>query len=375
MALNHHKIFIISGEASGDLHGANLIKAMREIHPHLEIKGWGGDLMEEQGMVLLEHYKNLAFMGFTEVLMNIRTILTNFKRCKAQIANFQPDAVIFIDYPGFNLRMAKFAKESGILSLYYISPTIWAWKENRVHKIKAYVDEMYTILPFEARFYEKFDSEVNFVGHPLLDVVSTDFNADEFRTKNNLSSAPIIAVLPGSRTQEIERMLSIMLEASEDFPAYQIVIAGAPSKDISAYEKFLSEKVHLVFGQTYDLFHAAEAGWVTSGTATLEAAIHNMPQVVVYKAGTISYQIARRLVKVKYISLVNLIMDKELVTELIQGEATAANLISEMKLILKSGSKRNKLLTEYEELNHALGHEGASKKAATHMLKTLADSK
>lgn len=375
MALNHQKIFIISGEASGDLHGANLIKAMREIHPNLEIKGWGGDLMEEQGMVLLEHYKNLAFMGFTEVLMNIRAILTNFKRCKAQITNFQPDAVIFIDYPGFNLRMAKFAKESNILSLYYISPTIWAWKENRIHKIKAYVDEMYTILPFEAKFYEKFNSEVNFVGHPLLDVVSADFNANEFRTKNNLSSAPIIAILPGSRSQEIERMLSIMLEASDQFPAYQIVIAGAPSKGISAYEKFLSEKVHLVFDQTYGLFHAAEAGWVTSGTATLEAAIHNMPQVVVYKAGNLSYQIARRLVKVKYISLVNLIMDKEVVTELIQDEATTANLISEMKLILKSGSKRNELLAEYEHLNHALGKEGASKKAATHMLKTMANSK
>ena len=375
MVLKHRKIFIISGEASGDLHGANLIKAMHEIHPDLEIKGWGGDLMEAQGMVLLEHYKNLAFMGFTEVLMNIRTILSNFKRCKAQITEFQPDAVIFIDYPGFNLRMAKFVKESGILSLFYISPTIWAWKENRVHKIKAFVDEMYTILPFEAAFYEKFDSKVNFVGHPLLDLVSEEFSADEFRTKNNLSSAPIIAVLPGSRTQEIERMLSIMLEASDKFPNYQIVIAGAPSKDISAYENFLSEKVHLVFDQTYDLFHAAEAGWVTSGTATLEAAIHKMPQVVVYKAGNISYQIAKRLVKVKYISLVNLIMDKEVVTELIQADVTAPNLISEMKLILKNGSKREGLLKEYGHLKHALGDEGASKKAATHMLKTLANIK
>lgn len=375
MVLKHRKIFIISGEASGDLHGANLIKTMHEIHPDLEIKGWGGDLMEAQGMVLLEHYKNLAFMGFTEVLMNIRTILSNFKRCKAQITEFQPDAVIFIDYPGFNLRMAKFVKESGILSLFYISPTIWAWKENRVHKIKAFVDEMYTILPFEAAFYEKFDSKVNFVGHPLLDLVSEEFSADEFRTKNNLSSAPIIAVLPGSRTQEIERMLSIMLEASDKFPNYQIVIAGAPSKDISAYENFLSEKVHLVFDQTYDLFHAAEAGWVTSGTATLEAAIHKMPQVVVYKAGNISYQIAKRLVKVKYISLVNLIMDKEVVTELIQADVTAPNLISEMKLILKNGSKREGLLKEYGHLKHALGDEGASKKAATHMLKTLANIK
>lgn len=375
MVLKHRKIFIISGEASGDLHGANLIKAMHEIHPDLEIKGWGGDLMEAQGMVLLEHYKNLAFMGFTEVLMNIRTILSNFKRCKAQITEFQPDAVIFIDYPGFNLRMAKFVKESGILSLFYISPTIWAWKENRVHKIKAFVDEMYTILPFEAAFYEKFDSKVNFVGHPLLDLVSEEFNADEFRTKNNLSSAPIIAVLPGSRTQEIERMLSIMLEASDKFPSYQIVIAGAPSKDISVYENFLSEKVHLVFDQTYDLFHAAEAGWVTSGTATLEAAIHKMPQVVVYKAGNISYQIAKRLVKVKYISLVNLIMDKEVVTELIQADVTTSNLISEMKLILKNGSKREGLLKEYGHLKHALGDEGASKKAATHMLKTLENIK
>ncbi len=369
------KIFFISGEASGDLHGSNLIKAMKVNEPNLELKGWGGDMMEAEGMELLEHYKNLAFMGFTEVLLNIRTILSNFKRCKKQIEEFQPDAIVFIDYPGFNLRMAKFAKEKGILSLYYISPQIWAWKQNRVKKIQAYVDEMYTILPFESEFYQKFNVKVNYVGHPLLDVVSKEFNADAFRSKHKLNDSPILALLPGSRNQEIKRMLAVMLKASENFPNYQIVIAGAPSKDKATYEGYLSEKVHLIFGETYDLFHAAEAGWVTSGTATLEAAIHNMPQVVVYKAGNISYQIAKRLVKIKYISLVNLIMDKEAVKELIQSEASVDQLTSEMKLITIDGKKRESMLQDYSELREKLGNTGASEKTAKHMLKTIGSLK
>ncbi len=331
--------------------------------------------MEAAGMTLKEHYKNLAFMGFVEVLMNIRTILKNFKRCKAQIEAFQPDAVIFIDYPGFNLRMAEYAKQKNILSLYYISPQIWAWKQNRVKKIQAYVDEMYTILPFETEFYNRFNVDVEYVGHPLLDVVAQDFDLENFRNKNSLSEKPIIAVLPGSRTQEIDRMLSLMLQAAEEFPQHQIVIAGAPSKDIKAYQKFLQPDVHIIFNQTYDLFQAAEAGWVTSGTATLEAAIYNMPQVVVYKANGLSYQIAKRLIKVKYISLVNLIMDEEIVRELIQNEANQENLILELKKLISDSDHNKKQKHNYALLREKLGNKGASKKAAKHMLKTIEELK
>ncbi|MFK7756248.1 MAG: lipid-A-disaccharide synthase [Flavobacteriales bacterium] len=369
------KLFIISGEASGDLHGSNLVKALKEQSTDLEIQGWGGELMQAAGVELKEHYKNLAFMGFAEVIMNLRTIIKNFKRCKSQIEAFRPDAVIFIDYPGFNLRMAEWVTEKGIKSLYYISPQIWAWKQNRVHKIKKYVDQMYTILPFEADFYKKFGVDVHYVGHPLLDVVSEAPDEKQFRINNDLDQRPILAVLPGSRTQEIDRMLGLMLKSAEEFPEYQIVIAGAPSKDYLAYEKYISDKVSLVFGQTYALFNAAAAGWVTSGTATLEAAISEMPQVVVYKANGISYQIARRLVKIKYISLVNLIMDKEVVRELIQRDASVKELRTELRKIISNTPERAELLSNYKRLKVKLGNSGASKKTATHMLKTIEEQK
>ena len=367
------RIFIISGEASGDLHGANLIKALKTKNPNLVIEGWGGDLMQTAGMKLHKHYKELAFMGFIEVLMNIRTILKNFKRCKAHITTFNPDAVVMIDYPGFNLRMAKWTKEKGIKSLYYISPQIWAWKQNRVYQIKANVDRMFTILPFETEFYKKFGVDVDFVGHPLLDEINTNKRIDleDFKTKNKLSNKPIIAVLPGSRTQEIKRLMTVMLEASEAFPEHQIVIAGAPGKSKEDYTEFLTDSVHLIFNQTYDLFKVAEAGWVTSGTATLEAALHKMPQVVVYKTSNISYQIAKRLVKIKYISLVNLIMDMEIVTELIQQEANSKTLISELRSILLEGDSREMMLSNYDKLIEKLGKSGASEKTAQMMLEEV----
>ncbi len=367
------RLFIISGEASGDLHGANLIKALKQRNPNLVIEGWGGDLMKAEGMKLQKHYKELAFMGFIEVLMNIRTILMNFKRCKAQISSFKPDAVIMIDYPGFNLRMAKWTKKKGIKSLYYISPQIWAWKQNRVHQIKANVDRMYTILPFESGFYKKFNVEVDYVGHPLLDEISNrkSLDVEQFKKKNNLSHKPIIAVLPGSRTQEIKRLMTVMLSAAKAFPNYQIVIAGAPGKTKPDYEAYLNDSVHLLFDQTYDLFKAAEAGWVTSGTATLEAALHRMPQVVVYKTSNISYQIAKRLVKIKYISLVNLIMDQEIVKELIQKEANTQALISGLKPLLKGGNSREKMISDYDRLIEKLGSSGASEKTAELMLGRL----
>lgn len=365
------RLFIIAGEASGDLHGANLIKALKSESADVEVEGWGGDLMESAGMRLHKHYRDLAFMGFVEVILNIRIILRNFKHCKAQIEEFKPDAVILIDYPGFNLRMAKWIHEKKIKVLYYISPQIWAWKQNRAEKIKAYVDEMFTILPFEKEFYKKFDISVNYVGHPLLDAIDREEISENFKKKNNLSDQPILALLPGSRTQEINRMLAVMISAANNFNSYQLVIAGAPGKKYEDYEKFLNERVKVVFDQTYDLFKVAKAGWVTSGTATLEAALHKMPQVVVYKASSISYRLAKMLIKVKFISLVNLIMDKEIVKELIQHEANPDRLKSEMDLILKNEEHLRKMLDEYEKLIQVLGGSGASEKTAKLMLKTI----
>jgi len=365
------RLFIISGEASGDLHGSNLIKSLKAESSDLTIQGWGGDLMEAAGMELKEHYKNLAFMGFAEVILNIRTILRNFKRCKAQISEFKPDAVIFIDYPGFNLRMAKFVKGLGIKSLYYISPQVWAWKQSRVKKIKAYVDEMFVILPFEKPFYEKHGIDAHYVGHPLLDVISPEKSLEEFITKNELDKKPIIAVLPGSRAQEIDRMLSVMLEAGKSFTHHQLVIAGAPGKTEDDYKKYLNKDVKLVFNQTYDLFKVAEAGWVTSGTATLEAALHGMPQAVIYKANSMSYRIAKRLIKIKFISLVNLIMDKEIVKELIQHEASVEALMLEMERLINDFEYQNSMLNNYSDLKKLLGNDGASLKTARLMLKTI----
>ncbi|CAG5083953.1 lipid-A-disaccharide synthase [Parvicella tangerina] len=357
------KLFIISGEASGDLHGSNLIKALKQ-NAEIEIQAWGGDLMEAAGAKVLKHYKELAFMGFWEVISNIRTISKNFKLCKEQILDFKPDAVVFIDYPGFNLRMAKFCKEHGIKTLYYISPQVWAWKQNRVKKIKAFVDKMYVILPFEKEFYDQFNYEVDFVGHPLIDAIEDFKNrakpADVFRATNGLDDRPVIALLPGSRNQEIKVKLPLMLSVVKEFKDYQFVIAGAPSKDKAFYQEFLGEgNVALVENDTYNLLNNSFAALVTSGTATLETALFKVPQVVCYKGSSISYHIAKRVIKVKYISLVNLIQDEEVVTELIQGELTTPNIKTEL-IKITSGKKREKMLTNYDELIKNCGGVGAS---------------
>ncbi len=361
------KYYIIAGEASGDLHGSNLMKALYKEDTAAEIRFWGGDLMQNVGGTLVKHYRELAFMGFIEVLANLKTILNNIKFCKNDIEAFQPDVIIFIDYPGFNMRIATWAKEKGIPTHYYISPQIWAWKENRIKAIKRDVDFMYVILPFEKDFYEnKHNYAVDFVGHPLIDAINNRnaVNETEFRKEYQLDEKPIIALLPGSRKQEINTKLKIMVSVVKDFPEYQFVIAGAPSQDFELYKPYLENKnVHFISNRTYDLLSVSHAALVTSGTATLETALFKVPEVVCYKGSWISYQIAKRIITLKFISLVNLIMDKEVVKELIQGELNTKNLKVELSKILE-GINRKKMLENYTVLEEKLGGTGASEKTA-----------
>jgi lipid-A-disaccharide synthase len=383
--LTTKKIYIIAGEASGDLHGSNLLKEFIQQNNesnsplNLQFSFWGGDKMEEAiGQKPIKHFKELAFMGFVEVLANIRTILGNIAFCKKDIEAFQPDALLLIDYPGFNLRIAEWAKLKGIKIYYYISPTVWAWKESRVYKIKKAVDHMFVILPFEKPFYDKFNYHVDYVGHPLLDAIHQyrfiQKDRVQFIHENKLNQDPIIAILPGSRKQEIRKKLPVMLEAVKDLANYQIIVAGAPSLDHSFYQEFIkSNSVKIVHGKTYDLLSASEAAIVTSGTATLETALLDIPEVVCYKTSKISYSIAKRLVKIKFISLVNLIMDKEVVRELIQDDCTSETIKTELSYILEGGKNRNRILNEYQEMKKILGEGGASKKVAQLMLKTIQD--
>ncbi|GER58186.1 lipid-A-disaccharide synthase [Patiriisocius marinus] len=361
------KYYIIAGEASGDLHGANLMKALNKKDDHAEFRFWGGDLMEAQGGTLVKHYRSLAFMGFAEVLMNLRTILKNITTCKKDIEAYQPDAIIFIDYPGFNLRIAKWAKQKGIPTHYYISPQIWAWKEGRIKEIKRDVDEMYVILPFEKDFYEdKHKFPVHFVGHPLIDAIANRdaVNPTKFKQEHGLDDRPIIALLPGSRKQEISKMLDVMLKVTKQFENHQFVIAGAPSQDEAFYRQFIKEqKIYLLQNKTYELLSVSQAALVTSGTATLETALFKIPQVVCYKGNRISYEIAKRVIKLKYISLVNLILDKEVVTELIQTEFNEKRLKVELDKILDPNN-RAALFIEYYNLEKKLGGIGASDKTA-----------
>ena len=368
------KYYIIAGEASGDLHGANLMKSLYKEDPKAEIRFWGGDLMQKTGGTLVKHYKELAFMGFIEVLFNLKTILNNIKICKTDILDFKPDVIIFIDYPGFNMRIAKWAKEIGIKTHYYISPQIWAWKENRIKDIKRDVDYMYVILPFEKDYYEqKHQFPVSFVGHPLIDAIQ-DRNTIAFSTfikENQLSEKPIIAILPGSRKQEITKMLSVMLSVTSYFPDYQFVIAGAPSQDFSLYEPFLkNQNVHFIPNKTYDLLSHSYAALVTSGTATLETALFKVPEVVCYKGNWISYQIAKRIITLKYISLVNLIMDQEVVTELIQDDCNTQKIKQELEKIVNPVNRKG-LLDHYAQLENKLGGAGASEKTAKLIFATL----
>lgn len=361
------KYYLIAGEASGDLHASNLMKALKETDSNAEFRFWGGDLMQQQGGELVMHYRKLAFMGFAEVIGNLKTILRNISFCKDDISKYQPDVIIFVDYPGFNMRIAKWAKVQGFKTHYYISPQIWAWKENRIKAIKRDIDKMYVILPFEKEFYEeKHNFPVHFVGHPLIDAISSQklVDASNFRKQHNLNDKPIIAILPGSRKQEITKMLEIMLSITNDFPDYQFIIAGAPSQEENFYRPFLKKnQVTLVMNKTYEILSLSHAALVTSGTATLETALFKVPEVVCYKGSFISYHIAKQIVNLEFISLVNLIMKREVVTELIQRNFNKASLKRELTKILED-EHRKKMFEDYYLLEQKLGGKGASKKTA-----------
>lgn len=369
------KYYIIAGEASGDLHGANLIKALKVEDKEPLFRFVGGDQMESQvGEKPFLHISEMAFMGFIEVIKNLKTISRNLKKVKEAILDFNPDTLILIDYPGFNIRIASFAKKHNIKVCYYISPKIWAWNQSRVHKIKKVVDHMFCILPFEVDFYKRFNMEVNYVGNPLLDAISSYRFNPNFLTDNNLTKRPIIALLPGSRIMEIEKILPDMLGLYYAFPQHQIIIAAAPNLSTSFYQNIIGNlEVPLVFDQTYDLLKHAEVAVVTSGTATLEAGILKVPQVVVYKANPISVAIARKLIKVKYISLVNLINGFLSVIELIQTECNTSNIKEELGKILTDSKHRESILENYEILEKKLGTPGASERTAKLIMKTLSD--
>ena len=362
------KYYIIAGEASGDLHASNLIAEIKKNDPDATFRGFGGDLMQQQGLDLVKHYRTMAYMGFIEVAVNLRKVLDNIDLCKKDILEYHPDAIILVDYPGFNLRIADFAHEQGFKVIYYISPQVWAWKRRRVSKIKASVDKMLVILPFEEEFYKQYGIDVTYVGNPLLDELKKfgQGNRSIFLRRNNLGSKrEIIALLPGSRPQEIRRTLGTMLKVVPHFPEYQFVVAGVSSVDNALYKQIIGKTdVFFVENQTYDLLQNASAAVVTSGTATLETALLSVPEVVCYKATRFSYRIAKWLVKVKYICLVNLVLDREVVKELIQNEMTEENIVEELNQLLQDGNRQRELLEDYDELHERLGSAGASAKAA-----------
>ncbi|PZP46582.1 MAG: lipid-A-disaccharide synthase [Pseudopedobacter saltans] len=358
------KYYIIAGEASGDLHGGNLITAIRHKDDNADIRCWGGDKMQAAGATLVKHYRDLAFMGFAEVVANLRTILGNIRFCKKDILQYNPDVLVLIDYPGFNLRIAEWAKKQNIKVVYYIAPQVWAWKEGRVPKMKRCIDKMMVILPFEKDYFkDRWGWKVDYVGHPLIEEISKY----ESLPKTNISSKPIIGLLPGSRKQEIAKKLPIMLQMAAKFADYQFVIGQAPGLDASFYQSFIVSypNVQLLQNRTYDIMRQGKAMLVTSGTATLETALFAAPEIVCYKGSKISYEIAKRLIKVKFISLVNLIMDREVVKELIQDQLNVTNIERELKLLLENTEKKKKLQEDYKQLYDKLYLGGnASEKAA-----------
>lgn len=369
------KYYIVAGEASGDLHAANLMEAIRGRDPGARFRCWGGDRMQAAGGELVTHIRELSYMGFAEVLANLGKILSNIRHCKRDLLAWKPDALILVDYPGFNLRMASFANRHGIPVIYYVSPQVWAWKQNRVRKIGRFVDLMLVILPFEKDFYARFGVEVVYVGHPLLDAVEKSRARSDpagFRKRNRLPDKPLVAILPGSREQEISRMLPGMLAVCRDYPSNHFVLAGLSMLSPEVYSRTpLPENATLVMDQTDQLLSAARAAMVTSGTATLETALFDVPMVVCYKAGWISYQIARRLVKVKHISLVNLVMDQALVKELIQDGFHAESASLELGRLLANPGYRDRILSGYATLKEMLGGPGASERAAGAIVEML----
>ncbi len=365
------KYYIIAGEASGDLHASRLIRAIKQNDSQAEFRAWGGDLMEKEGATIVKHYRDLAFMGFAEVISNLPTILGNMRFCKSDLLQYQPDLVVFVDYPGFNIPMASFAKGKGFKTAYYISPQVWAWKENRVKILRKVVDKMMVILPFEKNFYQGWNYPVDYVGHPLIEIIE-DYkkNNDPFATKNSLqieTGKKIIALLPGSRKQEILKKLPIMLKAAARFPQHVFVVGQAPGISDEMISQFTSEfeNIKVLKGNTYGLLSIADAALVTSGTATLETALFGVPEVVCYLGSPISYAIAKRIIKIKYISLVNLIMDKPVVAELIQHELTANNISLALERVLSDSTAIKQIKEDYLQLNQLLQAGGkASEKAA-----------
>jgi lipid-A-disaccharide synthase len=370
------RYFIIAGEQSGDLHGSNLVRELFNEDKNAEICCWGGDLMESEGAKLLVHYRKLAFMGFVAVIKNIGAVSKNLNLCKEQISNFKPDVVIFIDYPGFNLRIAEYAKKAGYKTYYYISPKLWAWNEGRVKKVKKYIDKMFIIFPFEVEFYKKHGVEVEYNGNPLMDETEKRISSfplhSEIKKYLGIGEKPVIAILAGSRKHEIELILPLMLKVVNYFPDYQFILAGVKNIPDDVYFKIIGDhQVKLIKERTYEILYAADAALVTSGTATLEAALHGTPQVVCYKGDFFSMLIAWMVIKVKYISLVNLIMGTEVVKELVQYDLTEKSILTELKAILPGGSKREILLEGYKELKEKLGSAGASGRIAREIVRNL----
>ncbi len=372
------KYYLIAGEASGDLHASNLMKALKEADNQAEFRFWGGELMQSVGGTLVKHYKETAFMGFIPVLLHLPDIIRHLRLCKKDLLDWRPDVVILVDYPGFNLKIAEFAKRNGIRTFYYISPKIWAWKEGRIKNIKRDIDEMFSILPFEVEFYNRHHYPIHYVGNPCVDAVNTfrtDYEQDfqQFCQENHLEDKPMIALLAGSRKQEIKDNLAPMIEAVKSFPDYQAVIAAAPGIDRDYYLPYIKEGVKVVFGQTYALLSHATAALVTSGTATLETALFDVPQVVCYYTplGKLIAFLKKYFLKVQYISLVNLIAGKEVVTELVADKMTVINMRKELTEILPEGNKRVKQLSEYKRLQKQLGQENASQRAAKKMVELL----
>jgi lipid-A-disaccharide synthase len=366
------KYYIIAGERSGDLHASNLIKSIKQEDASAQVRAWGGDMMQQAGATLVKHYKDLAFMGFWEVAKNLPTIMGFMKECRQDILTYKPDVVVLVDYAGFNMRIAKFAKRQGIKVFYYISPKVWAWNQSRAFKIKQYVDKLFVIFPFEVDFFKGYEYEVDYVGNPLMDAVASFTPNPLFKRENNLPDKPIIALLPGSRMQEVEKMLEVMLGIVSQFNQYQFVIAAIRNLPESFYEPFSRvPHVSIVYEQTYDLLANAEAALVTSGTATLETALFEVPQVVCYKTGGITYFIAKSLIQIEYISLVNLIAAKEVVKELIQDNFNVPALGHELKKILKGSPFREEQAENYKKIKQLMGGPGASQRAAKLMVKYL----
>lgn len=373
------KYYLIVGEASGDLHASNLMRALQHEDPQAEFRFFGGDLMKAVGGTCVKHYRELAYMGFIPVLLHLRTIFRNMDFCKKDVEAWQPDVLILVDYPGFNLKIAEYIKRhTQIPVYYYISPKIWAWKEYRIKNIKRDVDELFSILPFEVDFFKKHQYPIHYVGNPCVDAVD-DFRRkgqetfSEFVTANGLEDKPIIALLAGSRRQEIKDNLTRMIEAARSFPQYQFVVAGAPGIEPDFYKRYIDSSTKIVFGQTYRLLQQAEAALVTSGTATLETALFRVSQVVCYyiSAGKLVSFLRRHILKVKYISLVNLIADREVVTELVADGMTVSNIKKELAKIISGGNGRSRMLSEYDRLIGILGEPGASERAAAQITALL----